>query len=113
VLMLDHAIVGSGGPNFKGSVAGLQTDGTYSDTLGMQDINFASGVAWSFTENANGNRGVLTVNDGDGDIARVTLLGHYLPAGASANSTTSSLFQVSPDDITHTVGTLITTDFHG
>jgi hypothetical protein len=113
VLMLDHATVGSGGPNFKGSVAGLQSDGTHSDTLGMQDINFASGVSWSFTENANGNRGVLTVNDGDGDIARITLLGHYLPGGASANSATSNLFHAAPDDITHTVGTLITTDFFG
>jgi hypothetical protein len=113
VLMLDHSIAGSGGPNFKGTVAGLQSDGTNSDTLGLQDINFASGVSWSFTENANGNRGVLIVNDGDGDIARITLLGHYLPAGASANSASSSLFHESADDITHTVGTLITTDFHG
>jgi hypothetical protein len=104
VLMLDHATVGSGGANFKGSVAGFATDGTNSDTIGMQDINFASGVSWSFTENANGNRGMLTVSDGNGDIARISLLGQYLAAGMSTNSASSSLFHVAADTIDHTAG---------
>jgi hypothetical protein len=113
VLMLDHATVGSGGANFKGSIAGLKTDGTSSDTLGIQDINFASGVSWSFTENANGNRGTLTVTDGNGDLARFALLGQYLAAGTTANSGSSDLFHVAADTIDHTAGTLVTTSYHG
>jgi hypothetical protein len=88
-------------------------DGTNSDTLGLQDINYASGVTWSITENANGNRGALTVSDGNGDVARIALLGQYLAAGATANSATSDLFHVAADTIDHTTGTLVTTSFHG
>jgi hypothetical protein len=108
LLMLDHAT----GGNFKGTVAGMLSDGTSSDTLGLQDINFASRVSWSFTEGSKGKGGSLTVSDGNGDIARVTLLGQYLAAGTSANSATSMLFQVAADTIDHTSGTLVTTSFH-
>ena len=113
VLMLDHAIAAGGSTGFRGTVAGMLNDGTNSDTLGLQDVNFTSGVSWSFKENANGNRGVLTVNDGSGDIANITLLGQYLAADASASSATSNLFHASADDVTHTTGTLVTTSFHG
>jgi hypothetical protein len=113
VLMLDHSIFGGGSADFKGTVAGLCYDGTNSDTLGLQDINFASGVTWSFTENANGNRGALTVADGNGDTARIALLGQYIAAGATVNSATSNLFHVAADSIDHTAGTLVTTSFHG
>ncbi len=113
VLMLDHSLFGGGSADFKGTVAGLSYDGTNSDTLGLQDINFASGVTWSFTENANGNRGALTVADGNGDIARIALLGQYIAAGATVNSATSNLFHVAADSIDHTTGTLVTTSFHG
>ena len=113
VLRLDHSLFGGGSADFNGTVAGMLTDGTNSDTLGLQDINFASGVTWSFTENANGNRGALTVSDGNGDIARIALLGQYLAAGATANSASSDLFHVAADTIEHTAGTLVTTSFHG
>jgi probable HAF family extracellular repeat protein len=96
----------------KGAVAGLYNDGTNSDTLDLQGINFASGVTWSFKENANGQQGILTVKDEIGDTAKITLLGQYLAAGASATSAHSELFQISSDNVTNTTGTLITTNFH-
>ncbi len=113
VLMLDHSLLGGGSADFSGTVAGMRNDGTNSDTLGLQDINYASGVTWSITENANGNRGALTVSDGNGDVAHIALLGQYLAAGATANSATSNLFHVAADTIDHTTGTLVTTSFHG
>jgi hypothetical protein len=113
VLQLAHSLVSGGSSAFTGTVAGLYYDGTHSDTLGLQDINFASGVSWSFTENPNGNRGSLNVTDGNGDHARIALLGQYIAAGTSVDSATSTLFQVAADTITHSAGTLVTTSFHG
>jgi hypothetical protein len=97
---------------FTGTVAGLNSNGTHSDTLDLQDINFASGVSWSFNENANGQQGVLTVADGNGHVANISLLGQYLAAGTSATSASSTLFQTATDNSTNTAGTLITTNFH-
>ena len=111
VLVLDHSIVAGGLAAFTGTVAGLYHDGTNSDTLDLQDINFASGVTWSFKENANGQQGVLSVKDHLGDTANVTLLGQYLAASVTETSATSSLFQTSVDHITNTIGTLIATNF--
>jgi hypothetical protein len=113
VLMLAHSLVSGGSSAYAGTVAGLYNDGTNSDTLGLQDINFASGVSWSFTENANGRRGTLNVTDGNGDHAGIGLLGQYIAAGTSVDSATSTLFQVAADHIGNSAGTLVTTSFHG
>jgi hypothetical protein len=64
----------------------------------LQDINFASGVSLSFQENNANTKGVLTVQDGFGDTAKITLMGQY----ATSN------FAKSADTITGTGGTLIT-----
>jgi hypothetical protein len=106
-LVLDHSAAGA----FKGTIAGLYFDGTRSDKLVLQDIAFAS-AKWSFTENANGHQGVLTVSDGNGDTARLNLLGQYLAAGQTVNSGNSTLFHAAADNITNSTGTLITTSFH-
>ena len=111
VLML--GLPGAASDSFSGTVAGLYSDGVHSDTLGLLDLNFASGVNWSFNENAGGTGGALTVNDGAGHIADIALLGQYLAAGGSATSATSNLFQVSADHVTGSTGTLVTTSFHG
>jgi len=110
LLELAHSLAAGGSHAFSGTIAGLAFDGTHSDTLDLQDINFASGANWSFQENANGNRGMLTVTDSMGDTAKVTLLGQYLAAGATANSGNSNLFGLAADQ---TSGTLVTTTFHG
>jgi hypothetical protein len=68
-------------------------------------------VTWSFKENVNGQQGVLSVKDGLGDTAKVTLLGQYLAAGGTAHAGTSTLFQLSSDTVTNTTGTLVTTSF--
>jgi hypothetical protein len=104
-LVLDHAA------GFTGTIAGFFTDGTNSDTLDLQDINFASGVTWTFKESAGGQQGVLSVKDGLGDTTNLTLLGQYLAANGTAHSGTSSLFQFSADNITNTTGTLVATSF--
>jgi hypothetical protein len=52
------------------------------------------------------------VSDVHGDTARITLIGQYLAAGTTVNSSNSTLFVRSADDITHTGGTMITTNFH-
>jgi hypothetical protein len=106
-LVLDHSAAGA----FKGTIAGLYFDGTHSDKLVLQDIAFAS-EKWSFTENANGHQGVLTVSDGNGDTAKINLLGQYLAAGQTVNSGNSTLFHAAADNITNSTGTLITTTFH-
>ncbi len=98
---------------FAGTVAGLYSDGTHSDTIGLRDITFASGVSWSFNENAGGTGGDLAVKDGNGHIADIGLLGQYLAAGGAATSATSNLFQLSADHITGSTGTLVATSFHG
>jgi hypothetical protein len=109
LLEFAHSLAAGGSRAFSGTVAGFAFDGTHSDTLDLQDINFASGVNWSFQENTNGNRGTLTVNDGMGDTAKLTLLGQYLAAGTSANSGNSNLFGLAADQSS---GTLVTTTFH-
>jgi hypothetical protein len=110
LLELAHSLAAGGSRAFSGTIAGLAFDGTHSDTLDLQDINFAGGVNWSFQESTNGNRGTLTVSDSMGDTAKLTLLGQYLAAGASANSGNSNLFGLAAD---HTSGTLVTTTYHG
>jgi hypothetical protein len=111
VLMV--GLPGAGSDAFTGTVAGLYSDSTHSDTLGLRDITFASGVGWSFTENAGGTGGALTVSDGAGHAANVALLGQYLAANGTASSATSNLFQLSADHIVGSSGTLVTTSFHG
>jgi hypothetical protein len=104
---------GSGATDFSGTVAGMYSDGTNSDTLGLLNLNYASGVHWSFHENAGGTGGALNVNDGLGNIADIALLGQYMTANGVADSSTSNLFQVSSDHLTNSTGTLVTTSFHG
>jgi len=111
VLMV--GLQGGASDAFAGTVAGLYSDGTNSDTLGLRDIDFASGTAWSYAENAGGTGGALTVSDGDGHLASVALLGQYLAANGTASSASSSLFQLSADHVTGSTGTLVTTSFHG
>ncbi len=111
VLML--GLPGASSDGFSGTVAGLFSDGTNSDVLGLRDIAFASGVGWSFQENAGGTGGNLSVSDGAGHIADIGLLGQYLAAGGSASSGTSNLFQLSADHVTGSSGTLVSTSFHG
>jgi hypothetical protein len=91
----------------------MYSDGTHSDTIGLRDITFAGGVNWSFSENAGGTGGDLTVKDGYGHIADIALLGQYLAAGTTASSASSNLFQLSADHVTGSTGTLVTTSFHG
>jgi hypothetical protein len=113
VLVLDHS-AGSGSlAAFKGTIANFAYDGTNSDELALQDINFASGVSWAFKENATGQQGVLAVKDGLGDTANLTLMGQYLAANGTAQSGVSSLFQLSGDTVTvtGTAGTLVATSF--
>ena len=111
VLMI--GLPGAASNSFAGTVAGMYSDGTHSDTIGLRDITFATGVSWSFNENAGGTGGDLTVKDGSGHIADIGLLGQYLAAGGTATSATSSLFQLSADNVTGSTGTLVTTSFHG
>jgi hypothetical protein len=111
VLMM--GLPGAASDSFSGTVAGMYFDGTHSDTIGLRDITFAGGTSWSFSENAGGTAGDLTVKDGYGHIADIALLGQYLAAGATATSATSSLFQLSSDHVTGSTGTLVTTSFHG
>jgi hypothetical protein len=111
VLMV--GLPGAASDGFAGTVAGLYSDGTHSDTIGLRDITFGSGVSWSFNENAGGTGGDLTVKDGYGHIADIALLGQYLAAGTTASSASSNLFQLSADHVTGSTGTLVTTSFHG
>jgi hypothetical protein len=111
VLML--GLPGAASDSFTGTVAGMYSDGTNSDTIGLRDIAFASGTSWSFSENASGTGGDLTVKDGSGHVADIGLLGQYMAAGGSATSATSNLFQLSSDHVTGSSGTLVTTSFHG
>jgi hypothetical protein len=104
---------GASSAGFTGTLAGLYSDGTHSDILGLRSIDFASGVAWSFTENAGGTGGELTVSDGSGHVADVALIGQYLAANGSATSAASDLFMLSADYVTGSTGTLVTTSFHG
>ena len=92
----------------------MRNDGTNSDTLGLQDMDSASGVRPRRVRGDSiGNRGALTVSDGNGDVHHIALLGQYMAAGATANSATSNLFHVAADTIDHTTVTLVTTSFHG
>jgi hypothetical protein len=111
VLVLDHSSGVGALAAFKGTTANFANDGTNSDTLDLQDINFASGVTWTFKEAANGQQGVLAMKDGLGDTTNITLLGQCLAANGTAQSGTSSLFQLSADNFTSTTGTLVTTSF--
>jgi hypothetical protein len=111
VLMV--GLPGAASDSFTGTVAGMYSDGTHSDTIGLRDITFAGGVNWSFSENAGGTGGDLTVKDGYGHIADIALLGQYLAAGTTASSASSNLFQLSADHVTGSTGTLVTTSFHG
>jgi hypothetical protein len=111
VLVLDHSAGLGSLAAFKGAIANFAYDGTHSDELVLQDIDFASGVSWSFKENATGTQGVLSVKDGIGDTTNLTLMGQYLAANGTAQSGTSTLFQLSADTITSTTGTLVTTNF--
>lgn len=63
---------------------------------------------WSLTQNSL-TKGVLTVNDGVGDIATLNLLGNYLALGHSATSGSSTLFVLATDSGT---GTSVTTTQH-
>ena len=106
MLVLDNA------SEFRGTVAGLYSDGTNSDALDLQNIDFASGVTWKFTEDVGGQQGVLSVRDHSGDVANITLLGQYLASGGVASSTgahPSTIFQTAAD---LTGGTLITSNVH-
>jgi hypothetical protein len=104
VLILDNAA------SFKGTVAGFYSDGTKSDTLDLESLNFNSGVSWSFTENAGNTQGVLTLKDGQNHTAAVTLLGQYLAGGGTVKSSQgSTLFAITADNITGTTGALVTT----
>jgi hypothetical protein len=47
-LTLDHSATTGATNGFKGTLAGFYGDGSSSDTLDLQDINFAGGVTWSF-----------------------------------------------------------------
>jgi hypothetical protein len=108
-LLLDHAVSTGASSGFKGTVAGFLFDGTNSDTLDLQDINFAS-VSWSFKENKAGTAGELSITDGS-HTASIMLLGQYLAAFGSASSagpTPSTLFQTAQDG---TGGTLVSTTF--
>ena len=95
---------------FKGTVAGLLSDGTNSDTLDLEGINFASGVTWSFDQTTSGE-GSLTVKDHGNDAIKVTLLGQYLATvGQTVTSAHScNLFSTAADTLQNTSGTLITT----
>jgi hypothetical protein len=107
-LVDDHASPSGAQTGFKGTVVGFLSDGTNSDTLDVQDINFA-GVSWSFKENKAGTQGVPTLTDAS-HTANITLIGQYLAASQSASSAgpTPSLFQTAQDA---TGGTLVTTTF--
>jgi hypothetical protein len=100
-LVLDHAV------GFTGTIAGFFNDGTNSDTLDLQDINFAS-VSWTFKENSAGSGGTLSITDGS-HKANIALIGHYLAANGTASSGSSTLFQTAIDSGT---GTLVTTTHH-
>jgi hypothetical protein len=101
--VLDHAV------GFTGTIAGFFTDGTNSDTLDLQDINF-SGVSRTFKENSGGTGGALSITDGT-HKASIALLGHYLAANGTASSggLNSTLFQTANDS---SGGTLLTTTHH-
>jgi hypothetical protein len=97
-------------PAFSGTVAGFFNKSGNSDTLDLQDIKFAS-AAWSFTQSSS-SQGMLTVADGNGDTASIALLGQYVAAGQTVTSASSTIFQTASDDLTHTIGTLLTTSVH-
>jgi hypothetical protein len=108
LFVLDHAATPDAAPGFHGTIAGFAYDLTHSDTLDLRDIKFGGSETWSFTENSTGKAGVLTVNDGLGDIATLALQGHFLTANQSASSASSStLFALATDG--GPGGTLVTT----
>ena len=109
VFVLDHAATPDAAHGFHGTIAGFKYDLTHSDTLDLKDIKFGGSETWSFTENSTGKAGVLTVNDGLGDIATLNLQGHFLTANQSATSASSTLFALALDSGT---GTSVTTSHH-
>jgi hypothetical protein len=82
-LALDHAM------EFSGIISGM----TASNHLDLLDFKFSDGPMLSFTANADGSGGTLSVADGS-HIANIALLGQFDPAG----------FQAGMD---HGAGTLI------
>jgi hypothetical protein len=114
-LILDFSGKHGTATGFTGTVAGFYYDSTHSDQIVLQDIKLAT-ASWSFIQNivGAGAKGTLTVQDGSGDKANITLMGHYLAvAGDKASSGTgSTLFGLHTDNITNTTGTLVTTTFH-
>jgi hypothetical protein len=105
-LVLDHAV---GFAGTAATIAGFFTDGTNSDKLDLQDINFAS-VSWTFKENSKGTQGTLSITDG-AHSANIALIGHYLAANGTASSggLNSNLFGTAIDSGS---GTLVTTTHH-
>jgi hypothetical protein len=97
VLVLDFAATTGVTNGFRGTIAGFFNDGTNSDTLDLKDIKSGGSETWSFKQ-STATKGVLTVNDGVGDIATISLLGGYLAAGKSANSGSSTLFALAADN---------------
>jgi hypothetical protein len=74
---------------FSGIISGM----TASNHLDLLDFKFSDGPTLSFTANADGSGGTLSVADGS-HIANIALLGQFDPAG----------FQAGMD---HGAGTLI------
>jgi hypothetical protein len=70
-LILDHAT------QFTGKIYGLSGNGdpNASDLLDLRDISFSSGTSAVFSGNSSG--GILTVDDGLGHVAHITLVGNY------------------------------------
>jgi autotransporter passenger strand-loop-strand repeat protein len=95
--------------SFKGTVAGFYSDGTRSDMLDLKNIDFASGVSWSFKQSGAdaGAKGTLTVSDHLGNTASIALLGQYLAAAGTESS--PGVFHLAADSTSPTAGTLITT----
>ena len=100
---------------FTGTITGFTGDGTpgNSDTIDLQDINFAKLTTEAYTENASGTGGTLTLSDG-ATTTSINFLGNYAlsnfnfssdgdggtllseaPANSGAQSGASSLTLVS------------------
>jgi hypothetical protein len=72
---------------FTGTIAGFTGDGTpdNSDAIDLQDINFAKLTTETYTENASGTGGTLTLSDGT-NTASLNFLGNYAPANFNFSS---------------------------
>ncbi len=71
-LVLQHST------EFTGTITGFTGDGTLanSDLIDLQDINFAKLTTETYTENASGTGGALTLSDGT-DTTVINFLGNY------------------------------------